>query len=1435
MSRLLAIGLCILQIAILVQCNGLYTIVAPGTLRSKSDYHVSVSVHDAPSACKIKVGLSGPEFDKSETVEVPPKSSKVIMFQVPKLKDGDYNLTAEGLSGIEFKNTTKLNFAAEQVSIYVQTDKATYKPGDKVQYRVLVLDKNTRPAKIDGPVKISINDGARNLIKQLNDVELTKGVYSGELQLSEFPVLGSWNIEVSADGTTETKNFEVDKYVLPKFEVMVEAPKDVAIADGKFSVTVRSKYTFGKPVKGSAVVSVKPSYYSYGDNNEQPTAEKTVKIDGKGRVEFDISKDLKLDKERYTPPLTILAIVEEELTGLKQNSTGTVNLHREKYQIEGIDTPYTYYPGKPVTIKLVVKNLDGSPVQDTKNPVTLTVSPPDYWYRHPIPIEMVAASSSSDGETPTTTIPPPPKSQNYTAILDKNGMAEIEISLPDDKSSTYYSVKANYLDSNSYITSLSKFEKVDTPIDESLKLTVQTKNPALGKDVSIKVQNGKPIPYFVYTIVGRGDIVQSELIEVPENRNYHVFKITPTFQMIPQAKIFIHYVTGTDFNYAEETINFAKDFQNSISIEAPIETKPGADVEIKVNTDPNSYVGLLGVDQSVLLLKSGNDLKKDQIFQDMSRFDSSTPWSFGYGQYPGTQAGVVTMTNANHVFHQRQLFRISLRGRVNMRQRINVPFSMDNDDVPPTIRPLSTKMRTKTSSGTKLLKSRKLFSENWIFDKFKNTDGNGITLSKKVPDTITSWVLTGFSLNPETGLAITDEATKMKVFQPFFISTNLPYSVKRGEVIAIPVVIFNYLDKNLDAEITMDNSDHEYSFAEATNEVTESASDDVKRTKTLSVPSNSGQSVSFMIRTNKVGPLSLKISAISPIAGDAIQQTLKVEPEGVTKYVNKAVFMNLGDEKEKSAKVDVDIPENAVEDSEYVELSVVGDLLGPTIKNLDKLIRMPYGCGEQNMVNFVPNILVLKYLTATKQLTPAVEEKAKKFLEIGYQRELQYKHDDGSYSAFGKSDKSGSTWLTAYVVKSFHQAIPFTDIDPKIIEAGLKFLADNQLPSGEFPEVGKVIDSSHSGGSIGLSAYVLLAFLENVESADQYKDVIEKGSSFLEKELASSDDQYSLSIAAQAFLLGKRPESAKKVLAKLDSLAKNDGDRKWWSKTVVSDKSWYGPRSVDAEMTSYVLLAKLKEGNAEEVLPIVRWLISQRNSNGGFASTQDTVIGLEALTKFAEKSGSGTGKMTIAYDAGEKNTGEIAVNPENSLILQTHVLPKTVKEVALNAKGTGSCLAQVSYRYNIADKDNQPRFGVMPVVKSSENDQMVLVVCTDFKPLDGEKESNMAVMEVSLPSGYTANTDSFDKIKEVEGVKRVDSKNSDSALDIYFDKVTPEQTCVSIDAIKSHAVAKQKPAPVSVYDYYDNNKRNTEYYEVASSLCDICQGDDCGAGCAKKN
>lgn len=54
--------------------------------------------------------------------------------------------------------------------------------------------------------------------------------------------------------------------------------------------------------------------------------------------------------------------------------------------------------------------------------------------------------------------------------------------------------------------------------------------------------------------------------------------------------------------------------------------------------------------------------------------------------------------------------------------------------------------------------------------------------TKKIPESITSWHLTGFAMNEEKGLAITEETTKVVTFKPFFVSLRLPYSIKRGSV-----------------------------------------------------------------------------------------------------------------------------------------------------------------------------------------------------------------------------------------------------------------------------------------------------------------------------------------------------------------------------------------------------------------------------------------------------------------------------------------------------------------------------------------------------------------------------------------------------------------------------------------------------------------------------
>merc|ERR1711962_257707 len=80
--------------------------------------------------------------------------------------------------------------------------------------------------------------------------------------------------------------------------------------------------------------------------------------------------------------------------------------------------------------------------------------------------------------------------------------------------------------------------------------------------------------------------------------------------------------------------------------------------------------------------------------------------------------------------------------------------------------------------------------------------------------------------------------------------------------------------------------------------------------------------------------------------------------------------------------------------------------MAPALQNVGGLVRIPTGCGEQNMVGLVPNIYLLQYLDSTDQSEPELEEKAKEYMRIGYRRQRNYNHPNGAYSIWGdKGDK----------------------------------------------------------------------------------------------------------------------------------------------------------------------------------------------------------------------------------------------------------------------------------------------------------------------------------------------------------------------------------------------------------------------------------------------
>ena len=257
--------------------------------------------------------------------------------------------------------------------VLIQTDKSVYKPADKVQFRVLLLDTDTRPFNTS-KVEIYFTDGGGNRVKQFDNPEFVKGVHQNELQLSDLPVMGKWKVHVKVNGQKDKeKEFEVAEYVLPKFEFSIDANPDANFKDGKIRATVKAKYTFGKTAKGNATITaIRNGRTDHYDNLKQVT--KTISVVGKKHVEFDIEGELGITDKSREHTVSLRATFTEELSGKEQNATAEVKIHSTPYKIEFKKSAEKFKPGIPYKIAANVKYHDKSaPVTDSINPVKFTI------------------------------------------------------------------------------------------------------------------------------------------------------------------------------------------------------------------------------------------------------------------------------------------------------------------------------------------------------------------------------------------------------------------------------------------------------------------------------------------------------------------------------------------------------------------------------------------------------------------------------------------------------------------------------------------------------------------------------------------------------------------------------------------------------------------------------------------------------------------------------------------------------------------------------------------------------------------------------------------------------------------------------------------------------------------------------------------------------
>jgi CD109 antigen len=173
-------------------------------------------------------------------------------------------------------------------------------------------------------------------------------------------------------------------------------------------------------------------------------------------------------------------------------------------------------------------------------------------------------------------------------------------------------------------------------------------------------------------------------------------------------------------------------------------------------------------------------------------------------------------------------------------------------------------------------------------------------------------------MSEEFGIGMTPEPLKLTVFKKFFVSLDLPYSMKVGEAIDLPITVFNYLGKDVQATIKLHNENNEFLFVEKGG----ARSERTEELRTVQIKSEKGRTETILIYPKKAGTVTIKVTATTGEAGDGIEKLLLVKPVGITEYKNKPVFVNLKPGFEKNADISIDIPADAVPDSAKIETSV---------------------------------------------------------------------------------------------------------------------------------------------------------------------------------------------------------------------------------------------------------------------------------------------------------------------------------------------------------------------------------------------------------------------------------------------------------------------------------------------------------------------------------
>uniref|UniRef100_A0A4W5R2V4 Anaphylatoxin-like domain-containing protein n=1 Tax=Hucho hucho TaxID=62062 RepID=A0A4W5R2V4_9TELE len=1149
------------------------------------------------------------------------KSSSLVFSQPCQIPEGpgffdeDYTgnqyvyLQAE-FPGIRLEKVVLVSFQTGY--IFVQTDKTIYTPESKGMAEPTDL-------KIPCPRNHQVCFCYSIILTHLSGKLLP--VNSSALILSLYSY-GNWKVVANFKNTPHknfTADFEVKEYVLPSFEVKLTVSKSFFyVDDDELSVNIDARYLFGKPVTGFgfAVFGV---IQGDGRTSFPGSLQRVELIEGVGKAVLKI-----LNIKETFPEINNLLQKSLYISVNVLTDTGSEMVKAEKkgifivkspYRIHFKNTPLYFKPGMPFDISVYVTNPDDSPATG-------------------INVEALHRENTVQGMT----------QDNGIARMTINtylGMAELPImvktkvnELGDDRQGTQTMTAKPYKskdNSKNYIHI--NIQSAEVKIKDQLKVAL-----SLGSSPAPK-HDKHEITYLV-----KGQLISSKRLEWGKGQELMSLSLPVNKDMIPSFRIVAYYHVGQKEVVSDSVWVDVKDTcMGSLKVDVvrpSASYAPREEVTLSVIGDSEAKVGLVAVDNGVYVLNNKNRLTQTKIWDIIEKHDTgctagSGMDSMGVFYDAGlmfasstnlTDNALLSVLASQYTGLERQCCMDGMRKNIlDYTCERRAQYISDGTECVEAFLKCCREMATKREEAkTDLLIlarkddnfdsfddiiSRSFFPESWLWDveSLPQCLDNNHSMLKKIslPDSITSWQITAIGLSKTHGICVS-EPLPLIVWKKFFVDLKLPYSAVRNEQLEIKAILHNYREDSITVRVEL----------RETSEVCSSASKKGKYIVTVMVDARSTRSVPFVIIPMELGLHTIEVKASVRDWGgrDGIKKELRVVVRLNGKTRNNCLHYLLSLSLSLSLSVSVFLRLKGGTDTVRVRSVALTDQVPNTparthiIRQLSVvhpwyLLRQPGGCGEQNMIGMTLPLIATHYLDTTKQWDKVGLERrneAVNYIQKGYDQELAYRKNDGSYAAFA-SERSG-TWLTAYVAKVFAMSNSLIVISEDVLCSAIKWLVmERQRSNGIFEETGKLLHPTMMGDVLGkdvddtLTAFVLITMQEAHTICKNYSGIInltasiKKAKQYLEFRNQHLINPYS--VAMTSYALANEGQLNKDILFKYSST-----DRTHWP---VS-----GNHLLTLEATAYALLALVKVDGFEEAGPIVRWLKSQGFQRGGESSTQ---------------------------------------------------------------------------------------------------------------------------------------------------------------------------------------------------------------------------------------